>query len=202
MPMDAPDLVASRKPEFLEPVEHGHRFFVAGDLVTFPDQVAELAFAGGFVVKAEFRRPDFAEDDAAHGSFDEFFVRIAIDGRPAEIGVGQAEPVVRFQRAVVVGKNDFIFRAEERQLVRVGGRRHARLGGEIITAQGDVLRGRDDRFAGGRAEDVIGGHHQQAAPPSGPSDRQGHVHGHLVAVEVGVVGGADQRVGCGWPRLR
>ena len=76
--------------EFLELVEHGDGFFVAGKLVTFPDQVAELALAGGFVVKAEFRRPDFTEDDPAHGGLDELFIRVAIDSGPAKIRIRQA----------------------------------------------------------------------------------------------------------------
>src|SRR5208283_5576064 len=71
--------------EFLELVEHGHGLFVAGDLVTFPDQIAELALAGGLVVKTESRRPDFAENHAANGCFDELFGRVAINGRPAKV---------------------------------------------------------------------------------------------------------------------
>ena len=42
-------------------------------------------------------------------------------------------------------------------------------------------------------EDVVGGHHQHARFQL-RFQRQRHVHGHLVAVEVGVEGGADQRM--------
>lgn len=42
-------------------------------------------------------------------------------------------------------------------------------------------------------EDVVAGQHQHAGLRL-RLDRQGHVHGHLVTVEVGVEGGADQRV--------
>ena len=66
-------------------------------------------------------------------------------------------------------------------------------GGEVVGAEHHVLRRRDDRLAGGWREDVVAGEHQHAR--LGLSlDRQGHMHGHLVTVEVGVEGGAHQRV--------
>ena len=42
-------------------------------------------------------------------------------------------------------------------------------------------------------QDVVGRHHQHARLEL-RLQRQRHVHGHLVAVEVGVEGGADQRM--------
>ena len=53
--------------------------------------------------------------------------------------------------------------------------------------------GRDERAAVGRRQDVVGRQHQHAALGLGLG-RQRQVHGHLVAVEVGVERGADQRV--------
>ena len=44
-----------------------------------------------------------------------------------------------------------------------------------------------------RVQDVVGRHHQDARFEL-RFQRQRHVHGHLVAVEVGVEGGADQRM--------
>ena len=64
---------------------------------------------------------------------------------------------------------------------------------EIVEPQHDVLRRHDDRLAVGRAEDVVGRHHQHAGLEL-RLERQRHVHRHLVAVEVGVEGRADQRV--------
>ena len=179
--------------KFLELVEHRDGFVVAGKLVTLPDQIAELALAGGLVVKAEFRRPNLAEDDAADGRFDDFLGRVAENGLPAEIRIRQANPIVRLQRAIVIGENHFFLRAEQRQFPRVGGHRRARFGGEIITAERDVLRRRDDRPAGRRAENVVRRHHQQARFHL-RLDGQRHVHGHLVAVEIRVVSGANQRM--------
>jgi hypothetical protein len=47
--------------------------------------------------------------------------------------------------------------------------------------------------AGGGVQDVVGRHHQHARFELG-FQRKRHVDGHLVAVEVGVEGRADQRV--------
>ena len=66
-------------------------------------------------------------------------------------------------------------------------------GGHVVAAHHHVLRRADDRRAVGRAEDVVGGHHQRVGLDLG-LDRQGQVDGHLVAVEVGVEPLADQRV--------
>ena len=46
---------------------------MAGKLVTLPDQITEFGFFDRFVGEAEFRRPDFAERDAAHGGLRIFF---------------------------------------------------------------------------------------------------------------------------------
>ncbi len=64
---------------------------------------------------------------------------------------------------------------------------------QIVEAEHDILRRHDDRTAVGRREDVVGRHHQHAGFELG-FQRQRHVDGHLVAVEVGVEGRADQRV--------
>ena len=64
---------------------------------------------------------------------------------------------------------------------------------QIIEAEHHVLAGHDDRLAVGGREDVVGRHHQDARFELG-LEAQRHVHGHLVAVEVGVERGADQRM--------
>ena len=63
----------------------------------------------------------------------------------------------------------------------------------VMIPQDDVLSRDDDGFPIGRREDVVGRHHQDSRFGLG-LDRQGHVDGHLVPVEVGVVGGADEGV--------
>ena len=67
------------------------------------------------------------------------------------------------------------------------------LAGGVVQAQHHVLRRHDGRLARGREQHVVGGQHQRAGFHL-RFDRQRHVDGHLVTVEVGVEGGADQRV--------
>ena len=67
------------------------------------------------------------------------------------------------------------------------------LAGQIVQAKHHVLRGDDDRLTVGRTEDVVGRHHQCASFKL-CLNRQRYVYRHLVAIEVGVEGGADQRV--------
>ena len=64
---------------------------------------------------------------------------------------------------------------------------------EVVEPEHDVLRRHDDRRAVGRMQDVVGRHHQHARFQL-RFQRQRNVHGHLVAVEVGVEGRADQRM--------
>ena len=65
--------------------------------------------------------------------------------------------------------------------------------GEVVEAEDHVLRGHGDGLAGGRRQDVVRSEHEHAGFDL-RLRRQRNVHGHLVAVEVGVEGGADQRV--------
>ena len=63
----------------------------------------------------------------------------------------------------------------------------------IIATQGYVLTWRGDRFAARRRENIVRCEHQHSRFQL-RLDRQRHVHCHLVAVEVGVVSGANERV--------
>jgi hypothetical protein len=64
---------------------------------------------------------------------------------------------------------------------------------EIIQPQNNILRRNDNRLTVGGREDVVGRHHQNAGLKL-RLDRERHVNSHLVAVEVGVKRGTDQRV--------
>ena len=65
--------------------------------------------------------------------------------------------------------------------------------GHVVQSEYHVLRRNGDRGTVGWVEDVVRGEHQQLGFQDGfRSQRQ--VYGHLVAVEVGVEPGADQRV--------
>ena len=65
--------------------------------------------------------------------------------------------------------------------------------GQVVDAQHHVQRRRDDRIAVRRLEQVVDAEHLLARFLLGRR-RQRHVHRHLVAVEVGVEGRADERV--------
>ena len=65
--------------------------------------------------------------------------------------------------------------------------------GHVIKTQHDVLRRHDDRVTVGRRQHVVRGHHQGAGFQL-RFERQRDVHRHLVAVEVGVVRRAHQRM--------
>ncbi len=98
---------------------------------------------------------------------------------------------------------DVSFRQRELHLVRVGKERQprglllpretARVLREIIAAQNDVLRRRGDWLAARRGEDVVRRKHEHARLHL-RLDRQRHVDRHLVAVEIRVVSGANERM--------
>src|SRR5690606_3483925 len=65
--------------------------------------------------------------------------------------------------------------------------------GHVVQPQNNVLGRHDDRFSAGGRQNVVGGHHQRTRFQlsfQGPR----HVNGHLVTVEVGVIGSTDQRM--------
>ena len=64
---------------------------------------------------------------------------------------------------------------------------------QVVEAKNHILRRHDDRLTIGRMQDVVRRHHQDARFKLG-FERQRHVNGHLVAIEVGVERGTDQRV--------
>ena len=65
--------------------------------------------------------------------------------------------------------------------------------GQVVAAEDHVLGRTYDRLATGRLEQVAGREHQLPGLSHGLA-RQGHVHGHLVAVKVGVEGSTHQGV--------
>jgi len=64
---------------------------------------------------------------------------------------------------------------------------------QIIQAKHDVLRRHDDRLTVRRMQDIVGRHHQHACFELG-FQRKRNVHGHLVAVEIGIECRAHQRM--------
>src|SRR4029077_12568081 len=71
--------------------------------------------------------------------------------------------------------------------------RHSRILSYVIATQGYVLTWRGDRFTARWRENIVRSEHQHARFQL-RLDRQRNVYCHLVAVEVGVVRGANERV--------
>ena len=65
--------------------------------------------------------------------------------------------------------------------------------GHIVQTQHHILRRNGDRGTIGGVKDVVGGEHQYLCLQDG-SIAHGHVHSHLVTIEVGVETGTHQRV--------
>ena len=59
------------------------------------------------VEETEFGRPDFVEDHAANGRFDDLLVRIAENGLLAEIRIRKRIRSCVLTRAIVIGELDF-----------------------------------------------------------------------------------------------
>ena len=100
-----------------------------------------------------------------------------------------ADAGVQVELLGVVGGFHFPGAAEDHAFALAEGAVH----GHVVQTENHVLRRNDDRAAVGGRENVVGAHEQHAA-----FDLRFHgkrnVHGHLVAVEVGVVGRTHERM--------
>ena len=160
-------------------VGEDHGLLEAGLAIAGVDELADLALVHRAVdqLEVEFLRQQRAEQGAAHRGLDQLAAGAQLD-RGVQVG-----------GAGLVGAVHLVATAEHHALAA----RVDALAGHVVNAQHHVLRGNDHRLAVGRRQDVVRGHHQGARLEL-RLQRQRHVHGHLVAVEVGVEGGADQRV--------
>ena len=192
--------------EGLELVEGLDGAVVADGLVAGEDELAEGGLGDLVVPEAHLGGPDLVEDDAADEGDEDLGLGVAVGALGvAVVGVAEPDAVVDVDGAVVEGELDLVGGAEEGQAVADGvgldafadGLAGVLVGlggdGEEVAAQRDVLRRRLVGVAAGGGEDGVGGEHEEAALQLG-LDGEGDVHGHLVAVEVGVEGGADHRV--------
>src|SRR5207237_5335283 len=123
------------------------------------------------------------EDDASHrcpDSLPALFVDSDLDWA-AKVGVAHFVSHLRFVEVV-----------EERQLLGI-------LAGipllfrEVIAAQNNIKRRCHYRLSAGRVKEVLTGKHYLACFRNRRT-RQGHMNSHLVAIEVGVESGADERM--------
>ena len=150
--------------------------------------VPQLAVYGGhhvpnglavehLVLEADLRRQDLVEDDPADGRFHHLPLVAQLDH-----GMEIHEVVVEGEHHLGNAREDLAFAPAARELL-----------GQVVASQDDVLAGRADRLPVLRIEDVVRGQHQHPGLDLG-LEGHGDVHRHLVAVEVGVEGFADERM--------
>jgi hypothetical protein len=123
------------------------------------DQVADLLLAEELVDQLEIdrrmARQDFRQQHAAGRRLDAPDDRFAafIDGFVAGLDLRVQRHRLGGQRLLDLADAD-----EGHALARFAVALHR----DVVEAEHDVLRRHDDRLAVGRAEDVVGGHHQDA----------------------------------------
>ena len=141
-------------------------------------------------VEGQPSRQDLRQQRPSHRGIDHAGVRAQLPlGVAYVLGQAHLDLGLQIDVAALVGAMH-LGHVAERHALALGA--HA-LAGHVIEPEHDVLRGHDDRVAVGRRENVVGRHHQGACFEL-RFDRQRHVHGHLVAVEVGVECRANQRM--------
>ena len=187
--------------QFLQVVEQDDGVFQPEAKVGVIDQLLHALFLEQAVHVRKFFRQVRVENHAADGGLNELPFHLHGNGVRhvlIVIGGGQVDHFARVAQAD--GGEQFHFAGFERQHNFFGGAEHAAftlgagLGlGEVVDAQHHVLRRDGERQAVGRRKNVARAKHQH-----GGFDlrlgRKRNVHGHLVAVKVGIERGADQRM--------
>ena len=183
---------------FLHLVEQVDRVGLAAALEGVIDDARCTLLGERAVVEGHSWRQDLVEDQATKGGHDATVLSellrlflLALD-RFSETLVADFDPVMQIDGLGFEGQEGFgnILDAQHRLRISwlVLGRN-----GQEVHAHDDVLGRADDRIAVRRAEDVVDGHHQHLR--FGLSlNAERKMHCHLVAVEVGVVAGADERM--------
>ena len=201
--------------EVFELVENLNGLRLARNLIAAPDDVADLLLADVVVDETNAFRPDFIETNATRSGFDdltlaqgllqrselleilggEVFTLVAEDAVFAMVRVTNADPLVIVDLVGSERELDFRSAFEKWQVLLF----FAILLGanacpcQVIRAENDVLSRNRHGTTGSRREDVVRREHQLAALHLG-LDRKRNVDGHLVTVEVGVVGRTNEGV--------
>jgi len=164
-------------------------------------KLAEALLLQQAVDEGHVRRKAVVEDDAADGGFhilldeldglgvDDVLVVEGVHQVDDAAGVAQLDGGEGLDLAHFEGDEDVVGGSEGAALALGAGTRLS----QVIAAQHHVLRGDGDGAAVGRRKNVVGGEHQRRCFDL-RFGRQRNVHGHLVAIEIGVEGGADQGV--------
>ena len=159
------------------------RQLLLGDLEI--DFVIELMFGVGAIHIAQILRDGGVEDDLADSGGDKggFGAVAKVHGAAHLNGSLQGDDMLG------VSHQGFVLIAEHLVVAGVFGVDH----GQVVRAQDHILRGHGDGFAVRRLQQVAGSQHQHLGFAL-CFGRQRQMDSHLVAVEVSVEGGADQRV--------
>ena len=182
--------------EGLQRVERLHSAFLTGNLITAPDDVGKLLLGDRVVEKAEFVRPDFIETDATGSRHEDLALTVSVDAAGgAEIRVPHADRIVHVDGFARHGELNLGRIREKGQVtldLGVAQRDLAAIGEEVGTKR-NVLRRRRDGLAARGSEDVVRREHEHARLQLRLHGKR-HVHGHLVTVEVRVVGSTNEGV--------
>ncbi len=171
-------------------VAEDHRLLLSAVAVDGVDQAGDGLLGEQLVDQRELDaglpRQELAEQQpAGRGVLHlDHLVAVLVDGMEATLDLGVQGDGAGGERVLHLGE-----RAQQHALARLLVAHHR----QVVEAEHDVLARHDDGRAVGRVQDVVGRHHQHPRLELG-FERQRHVHGHLVAVEVGVEGGAHQRM--------
>ena len=158
-------------------------------------QAADLLLVHLVVQEGVVGRQHVVEDDASDRRLDavaRLVLLVHAIARSHLHGHAQAHLDLRLQVEVgasIVGAHGVVDVGEHAALAleTVAG------GGQVVQADDHVLRRHRERAAMCRALDVVRRQHEHARLSLSLSAER-HVHSHLVAIEVGVEGGADQRM--------
>ncbi len=187
--------------EFLDVVEHLHGELKAVVEVAVVDELADTLLLEQAVDVGHLLGERIVEDGAADGGGDELTlvldrlrvgeVLIVVSGAHLEHGAGVAKTdgAEGFDLAGFERHEDFLDVGEDATFAL-----RTLLGlGQVVEAEHHVLRRHGDGLTRRGREDVVRGEHEHGRFDLGFRGKR-DVHGHLVAIEVGVEGGADQGV--------
>ena len=182
--LDAVQEVARRlEAELAEAVVHE-----LAHLLLVDDHAQAFSAVASLVEVPEHFRDGVVEDHAARRGDDE---AVAGDVHADEVLEEFAAPLLVLR--LIVGEHDLIVAGVGGELVVFHGLFVFRRDGEVVAAEDHILRRNGDRLAVLRGQDVVDGEHERARFRLGLYGQR-QVARHLVAVEVGVVARADQRM--------
>src|SRR5690606_30078537 len=135
-------------------------------------------------------RKDFGQQCATHGGFEAAQLGLELAVLVLFVFVqAHRDAGLEFDHAGIIGALHFGNIGEEGTFALAVDA----LAGGVVQTQHDILRGNDRGLAVGREQHVVRGQHERTGFELG-FERQRHVNGHLVTVEVGVEGRADERM--------